>query len=77
MITIITTALFIMSIVIILVGFLMAPDSNSFSGALVGSSDLELFSNTKERGYKKILKWLMIIFGLLMFISTILIRIFV
>lgn len=69
--------LFAISFVIIIIGFLMAPDSNSFSGALVGSSDLELFAQSKERGYKKFLKWAMIIFGLVMFITTIIIRVMV
>ena len=69
--------LFVISFVIIIVGFLMAPDSNSFSGALVGSSDLELFAQSKERGYKKFLKWAMILLGLTMFITIIVIRVLV
>lgn len=68
--------LFVLSFAIIIVGFLMAPDSNSFSGALVGSSDLELFSQLKEHGYKKFLKWLMIFLGVSVFITTLLLRIF-
>ncbi len=55
----------------------MAPDSNQFSGAIVGSSDLKLFSQPKEKGWKKFLKWAMIILGFLMFITTVVIRIFV
>lgn len=47
-INIVVSILFIISFLIIIVGFLMAPDSNSFSGAIVGSSDLRLFSQTKE-----------------------------
>ena len=74
-ITIITIVLFILSFLMIIVGFLMAPDSNSFSGAIVGSSDLKLFSQSKEQGWKKFLKWTMIILGILMFIATILIRV--
>lgn len=73
---IVIVVLFLLSFLIILIGFLMAPDSNSFSGALVGSSDLELFAHSKERGYKKALKWFMIILGLVMFITTLLIRIY-
>lgn len=76
-IVIVSVVLFVLSFLIIIVGFLMAPDSNSFSGALVGSSDLELFSQSKERGYKKFLKISMIVLGILIFISAILIRIFV
>lgn len=69
--------LFILSFAIIMIGFLMAPDSNSFSGALVGSSDLELFAQSKERGYKKALKWFMIILGCTIFVTTLLIRIYI
>lgn len=76
-ITIVSIILFLLSVLIIIIGFLMAPDSNSFSGALVGSSDLELFSQSKERGYKKFLKISMIILGIALFITAILIRIFV
>ncbi|MBR2022562.1 MAG: preprotein translocase subunit SecG [Mycoplasmataceae bacterium] len=76
-INIVVSILFIISFLIIIVGFLMAPDSNSFSGAIVGSSDLRLFSQTKEQGWKKFLKWTMIILGIIMFIVTILIRIFI
>lgn len=75
-ITIITSILFVVSFLMIIIGFLMAPDSNSFSGALVGSSDLKLFAQTKEKGWKKFLKWSMIILGIIVFITTILIRIF-
>ena len=76
-INIVVSILFIISFLIIIVGFLMAPDSNSFSGAIVGSSDLRLFSQTKEQGWKNFLKWTMIILGIIMFIVTILIRIFI
>ncbi len=75
-VTIVTSILLILSILMIIIGFLMAPDSNSFSGAIVGSSDLKLFSQSKEQGWKKFLKWSMIILGILMFITTIVIRIF-
>ena len=49
-VTIVTSILLILSILMIIIGFLMAPDSNSFSGAIVGSSDLKLFSQSKEQG---------------------------
>lgn len=75
--TFLTVILFIISFLMIIVGFLMAPDSNSFSGALVGSSDLKLFSQTKEKGWKKFLKWSMIVLGLIIFSVTIIIRIYV
>lgn len=75
--TVLTIILFIISFLMIIVGFLMAPDSNSFSGAIVGSSDLKLFSQVKEQGWKKFLKWSMIILGLIIFVVAIVIRIFV
>ena len=47
-INIVVSILFIISFLIIIVGFLMTPDFNSFSEAIVGSFDLRLFSQTKE-----------------------------
>ena len=76
-VTIVTSILFVISFLMIIIGFLMAPSSNSFSGALVGSSDLKLFSQVKEQGWKKFLKWAMIILGIIMLVTTILVRIFV
>lgn len=75
-ITITSIVLLILAFLIMIVGFLMSPNSNSFSGALIGSSDLELFSKNKEKGYKKFLKWSMIFLGFSMFLVVILIRIF-
>lgn len=48
-----TTILIIISFCILFLSLLLAPDSNSFSGALVGSNDLDLFKVSKERGIKK------------------------
>lgn len=48
--------LVLIGVCVMIVSLLMSPDSNSFSGALVGSSDLELFKVSKERGIKKIPK---------------------
>lgn len=75
--TILMIVLLIVSIFLIFIGFLMSPDSNSFSGALVGSSDLELFNISKEKGYKKFLKWSMIISGLILIFVSIFVRIYV
>ena len=47
---ILTAILMIVSFLIIFISLLLAPDSNSFSGALVGSGDLDLFKVSKERG---------------------------
>ena len=66
--------LFVVALLIIAVSLIMAPDSNSFSGALVGSSDLELFKDKKERGSKVAIKWSMFILGGLLMIGTIVVR---
>lgn len=70
-----TVILVIISFAIIGISFIMAPDSNSFSGALVGSNDLDLFKVSKERGIKKVLKWSMITLGILLFIFLISLRV--
>ncbi len=67
--------LMIVSFLIIFISLLLAPDSNSFSGALVGSGDLDLFKVSKERGIKKLLKWSMYSLGILLFIFSIALRI--
>lgn len=66
--------LFSISLITIIVSMIMAPESNSFSGALVGSSDLELFKEKKERGSKVFIKWLMFSLGILIMILSIVIR---
>ncbi|TPR54083.1 preprotein translocase subunit SecG [Metamycoplasma neophronis] len=71
------TVLMIVSLAIIGISFMMAPDSNSFSGALVGSNDLDLFKVSKERGIKKVLKWSMIVLGALLFIFAIVLRVII
>ncbi|MGZ9755524.1 preprotein translocase subunit SecG [Mycoplasma sp. 246B] len=72
-----TVILIIISFVILIVSFLMSPDSNGFSGALVGSGDLDLFKISKERGVKKTLKYTMIVLGILLFVIAILLRVFI
>ncbi|MDC8937028.1 preprotein translocase subunit SecG [Metamycoplasma hyosynoviae] len=72
---ILTIMLLIFSLAIIFISLLLAPDSNSFSGALVGSSDLDLFKVSKERGVKKVLKWSMYSLGTLLLIFTIVLRV--
>lgn len=74
MLTALVWILFAFALILIIVSFIMSPESNSFSGALVGSSDLELFKQSKERGSKKILKWLMFIFGIALMIGSLVIR---
>ena len=69
-----TTILIIISFCILFLSLLLAPDSNSFSGALVGSNDLDLFKVSKERGIKKIIKWSMYVLGILLFVLAIVLR---
>ncbi|VEU55173.1 preprotein translocase subunit SecG [Metamycoplasma orale] len=69
-----TTILIIISFCILFLSLLLAPDSNSFSGALVGSNDLDLFKVSKERGIKKIIKWSMYTLGILLFVLAIVLR---
>lgn len=66
--------LFAIALLIIVVSLIMSPESNSFSGALVGSSDLELFKEKKERGSKIIIKWSMFGLGALLLIGAIIVR---
>ncbi|WP_426461240.1 preprotein translocase subunit SecG [Mycoplasma hafezii] len=77
MVYFITTILIILGFFIILISFLMSPDSNGFSGALVGSSDLELFKTSKERGFKKFLKYSMMTSGLILLILAVLLAVLV
>lgn len=75
--TIIVSFMVIISFIILFVSLLMSPDSNGFSGALVGSNDLQLFKHSKERGFKKVLKYTMFSIGLILLILAIVIRIVV
>jgi len=68
---------FAISLVVIIISLIMSPDSNSFSGALVGSSDLDLFKVSKERGTKKLIKWLMFAFGIAIMIGSIIARVYI
>lgn len=72
--TILIWILFAVAAILIIVSFIMAPSSNAFSGALVGSSDLDLFKVSKERGSKKIMKWIMFTGGIVMMITALIIR---
>ena len=66
--------LFTLAIFTIITSLIMSPDANAFSGALVGSADLELFKDKKERGYKVIIKWVMFTLGISLMVGTIIVR---
>ncbi|TCG11166.1 preprotein translocase subunit SecG [Mycoplasma todarodis] len=68
--------LLVLSFVVIGLSLLMSGDSQGFSGALVGSSDLDLFKVSKERGGKKILKRVMFGLGILLMIGAIIVRVY-
>ncbi|WP_029608689.1 preprotein translocase subunit SecG [Mycoplasma simbae] len=74
---IISIVLVTVAIFIVIVSLMMSPDSNGFSGALVGSGDLELFKANKERGVKKFMKWSMFTSGIVVIFLALLIKIFV
>ncbi|MBN0919302.1 preprotein translocase subunit SecG [[Mycoplasma] gypis] len=75
MVTALLVVISIISVIIIVISFLMSPDSNGFSGALVGSGDLDLFKVSKERGFKKFLKYSMMISGFALLIIAIVLRV--
>lgn len=64
------------SFIIIVVSLLTSGDSKAFSGALVGSSDLDLFSQSKARGTKKWLARLLFSLGILLMVSAILLKVY-
>ncbi|CAM9096210.1 preprotein translocase subunit SecG [Mycoplasma todarodis] len=68
--------LLVLSFVIIGISLAMSGDSQGFSGALVGSSDLDLFKVSKERGGKKILKRVMFGLGILLMVGAIIVRVY-
>ena len=68
--------LLVLSFVILTISLLMSGDSQGFSGALVGSSDLDLFKVSKERGGKKILKRTMFVLGICLMIGAIIVRVY-
>ncbi len=69
-------ALLVLSFIMIGLSLLMSGDSQGFSGALVGSSDLDLFKVSKERGGKKILKRVMFGLGILLMVGAIIVRVY-
>ncbi len=66
--------LIFLSLITIIISLLMSGDSQGFSGALIGSSDLDLFKISKERGSKKALKWTMMTLGICFMIGSVIVR---
>jgi len=71
-----TIIIIIVSLWIIMVSLLTSGDSKAFSGALVGSSDLDLFTQSKARGTKKWLARLLFVLGILLMISAIFLKVY-
>lgn len=63
--------LLIVSATLILLSLLQSGKSEGFTGAFSGSSGLDLFSNTKERGAEKVISNLTMITGVLFFVLVI------
>lgn len=63
--------LLIVSAMMILLSLLQSGKSEGFTGAFSGSSGLDLFSNTKERGAEKILSNMTMVTGVLFFVLVI------
>lgn len=67
------TVLLVVSILLILLSLLQGGKSEGFTGAFSGSSGLDLFSNTKERGAEKVISNLTMTIGILYFVLVILV----
>ena len=57
--------LLIVSAMLILLSLLQSGKSEGFTGAFSGSSNLDLFSNTKERGAERVISNLTMVVGFL------------
>ena len=53
------------SVLLIILSLLQSGKSEGFTGAFSGSSSLDLFSNTKERGAEKVISNLTMVVGIL------------
>ena len=67
----------IISIILLALSILTAGDSDNSMGSLVGSSDLDLFKETKERGTKKWLIRLLYIFGIIFIIVSVILKVLI
>ncbi len=61
----------VVSVGLIILSLLQSGKSEGFTGAFSGSSGLDLFSNTKERGAEKVISNLTMAFGIAFFILVI------
>ncbi len=69
------TLLLIVSVLLILLSLLQGGKSEGFTGAFTGSTGLNLFANTKERGAEKVISNLTMVVGILYFVLVVLVLI--
>lgn len=69
------TVLLIVSGMLIVLSLLQGGKSEGFTGAFTGSSGLNLFANTKERGAEKVISNLTMVVGILYFVLVVLVLI--
>lgn len=69
---IINILLMIASVAVILLSLLQSGKAQGFTGAFTGSSGLDLFSKTKERGAEKVISRLTMVAGISFFVLVIL-----
>lgn len=68
--------LVIISIVLIILALLQGGKSDGASGAITGSSKMNIFARTKERGSEVIVSRLTLIMGILFFFVALIIKYF-
>lgn len=72
----ISIIILIIAIFMVIVSILMSGDSVNNIGSLVGSSDLDLFKNSKDRGSKKWFNLIMLFLGMILIILSVVIKIY-
>lgn len=68
--------LLIVAFFMVAVSIMMSGDSVNNIGSLVGSSDLDLFKHSKDRGSKKWFNLIMLFLGLILIALSIVIKIY-
>ena len=68
--------LMFVSVVLIILSLLQSGKSDGLSSAFIGSGDLNLFANTKERGPEKMISNATMVVGIFFFALVVLIRVF-
>ncbi len=68
--------LMIVAVLLILLSLVQGGKTEGASGALTGSSGINLFANSKERGSEKVLSNLTMVIGILFFVLVLVRRIF-